>query len=94
MNPIERALKRAEDIQAANAELERLSAASASRACLDAAIHAPHGAHAYTAVTGLGEMTVRWCDGIQEEPEPCCYGYVTSRGQDHEVDCPQARGPA
>lgn len=25
--------------------------------------------------------------------EPCCYGFVTSRGQEHEVDCPNYRYP-
>lgn len=27
-----------------------------------------------------------------EVGEPCCYGFFTSAGQDHEVDCPKFDG--
>lgn len=25
-----------------------------------------------------------------EDAAPCCYGYITSRGSDHEPDCPES----
>lgn len=53
-------------------------------------------------INGMQEMAMKWAvinfdDPVDEEFEltaesdddsgPCCYGFVTSRGQNHEIDC-------
>lgn len=37
----------------------------------------------------LAEVLEDWADTLDEDEAPCCYGYVTSGGNVHEIDCPR-----